>query len=196
MSDGPIIGIGLPRTGTSSLREAMRILGYRVQGDPYNARRMRRLADGDLAGAIRHDTAQRYTYLSEPYYGWAPQVVAAGWRAIITTRELGPWKASLTAYTRRKPRGVRPEWLRPRTSAQRILRSMAFGGRPPIVSPTAAWSSHLALAWRCLRDCPEQVLVLDVCGGEGWEPLCEWLGVPVPDVLFPWRNARRVCDAA
>jgi len=35
---------------------------------------------------------------------------------------------------------------------------------------------------------PEQLLVYDVA--EGWEPLCAFLGVPVPDAPFPHRNRR------
>jgi len=35
---------------------------------------------------------------------------------------------------------------------------------------------------------PEQLLVYDVA--EGWEPLCAFLGVPVPDTPFPHLNRR------
>jgi hypothetical protein len=34
----------------------------------------------------------------------------------------------------------------------------------------------------------ERLLVFDV--REGWEPLCAWLGVPVPDTAFPHSNSR------
>jgi len=35
---------------------------------------------------------------------------------------------------------------------------------------------------------PERLLVYDVA--EGWEPLCAFLGVPVPDEPFPHKNTR------
>ena len=35
-----------------------------------------------------------------------------------------------------------------------------------------------------------QLLVLDVVGGEGWEKLCPFLGVPQPDAPFPHDNPR------
>jgi hypothetical protein len=35
---------------------------------------------------------------------------------------------------------------------------------------------------------PERLLVFDVA--EGWEPLCRFLKVPVPDTPFPHRNSR------
>ncbi|MEM9224668.1 MAG: sulfotransferase, partial [Pseudomonadota bacterium] len=34
----------------------------------------------------------------------------------------------------------------------------------------------------------EQLLVFDVA--QGWEPLCRFLGVPVPDIPFPHHNLR------
>ena len=34
---------------------------------------------------------------------------------------------------------------------------------------------------------PERLLVFDVT--EGWEPLCAFLGVPVPDGAFPRTNS-------
>lgn len=36
---------------------------------------------------------------------------------------------------------------------------------------------------------PERLLVWDV--GEGWEPLCEFLELPVPDVPLPHINDRK-----
>jgi hypothetical protein len=35
---------------------------------------------------------------------------------------------------------------------------------------------------------PEQLLVFTPSGG--WEPLCDFLGVPVPDAPFPRSNGR------
>ena len=38
---------------------------------------------------------------------------------------------------------------------------------------------------------PDDLLVLDICGGRaGWEVLCPFLGVPVPNTPFP--NANRI----
>ena len=35
---------------------------------------------------------------------------------------------------------------------------------------------------------PERLLIYPV--GSGWAPLCEWLGVPVPDEPYPSENSR------
>ncbi|KAI9148941.1 hypothetical protein HJFPF1_10985 [Paramyrothecium foliicola] len=36
---------------------------------------------------------------------------------------------------------------------------------------------------------PERLLVYKM--GDGWEPLCDFLGKPVPDLEFPWVNERK-----
>ena len=38
----------------------------------------------------------------------------------------------------------------------------------------------------------DQLLVLDVVGGEGWVKLCPFLEKPIPNKDFPWRN--RLCS--
>jgi hypothetical protein len=35
---------------------------------------------------------------------------------------------------------------------------------------------------------PEALLVLDICGGEGWERLCPFLRSEIPDLPFPRMN--------
>jgi hypothetical protein len=35
---------------------------------------------------------------------------------------------------------------------------------------------------------PDQFLEIKICEGEGWEKLCPFLGVDVPNIPFPWEN--------
>jgi hypothetical protein len=34
----------------------------------------------------------------------------------------------------------------------------------------------------------DDLLVIDICGGEGWQPLCDFLQVPIPPRAFPHAN--------
>ena len=38
------------------------------------------------------------------------------------------------------------------------------------------------------RERPKDLLVLNVCAGEGWEKLCPFLNKERPDVPFPYLN--------
>jgi hypothetical protein len=35
---------------------------------------------------------------------------------------------------------------------------------------------------------PDDILILDICGGDGWEKLCNFLSLPIPSVDFPFEN--------
>jgi hypothetical protein len=34
----------------------------------------------------------------------------------------------------------------------------------------------------------DKLLILDICGGDGWEKLCPFVGKPIPDIPFPHEN--------
>jgi len=34
----------------------------------------------------------------------------------------------------------------------------------------------------------DRLLVMDICGGDGWEKLCPYLEKPIPDIPFPHKN--------
>jgi 3'(2'), 5'-bisphosphate nucleotidase len=42
------------------------------------------------------------------------------------------------------------------------------------------------------KDRPQDLLVIDVTAGEGWEKLCPFLGKPTPDIPFPKANVTRI----
>jgi hypothetical protein len=52
-----------------------------------------------------------------------------------------------------------------------------------------AYDAHVAAVGQHFSARPAQLLVLDVCGGGEWAPLCDFLGVSgVPSAAFPHEN--------
>jgi sulfotransferase family protein len=41
------------------------------------------------------------------------------------------------------------------------------------------------------RDRPDDLLTLDICGGDGWAPLCRFLNLRPPGKPFPWEARQR-----
>jgi hypothetical protein len=173
-----IFNIGLNRAGTTSLAEALRLLGfstahYRHRGVRlydliiHNARRGRRLFDGleEQCDAFS-DFAGRHFYaeLDRQY---------PGSKFILTTRELDGWLDS-------RERKVLLNRARPdyRYGFLAIDREGWARERAAYVSRLQA---HFAGR-------PGDLLVIDIPAGEGWDRLCPFLGVPAPDRPFPWQN--------
>lgn len=193
MSERPLVfGLGLPRTGTSSLRAAMAELGWRAQTDPFEERRLQLLFEGRITEAVGRDLAAGYTYLSEPYFAFADQVREAYPSAVMiyTVRDFVSWRTSLKAFLSDRPRRSMPYFVASRdafTPAQRVLIALAWGRWLPWLTPTAAW-------WRSMADAPH-ARSIDVCKGEGWLDLIDALGPAAPARIdvhlsrFPHHNA-------
>lgn len=178
-----VVNVGLPRTGTSSVRRAMGYLGWRVQDDPFANWRLKLLFGGHVIEAIEADVKAGFDFLSEPYYAWGQQVAAEvarlGGICFQTVREPGSWVASLERQAER-PRLIRPDF-HPSTErpAEHVLLATRDGGG--VLQPVAlrAWLSAAAVV----------VPDLKVCAGEGWDRLCQIVGAPVPPgVSFPREN--------
>jgi hypothetical protein len=51
-----------------------------------------------------------------------------------------------------------------------------------------AYETHERSVREYFRERPADLLVLDICAGEGWERLCPFLGCEIPDTPFPRAN--------
>jgi hypothetical protein len=181
-----IFCIGLNKTGTLSLHEALTILGYRSLhwGGPQVRQQVQR--------ALR-EGRPLLTYLGEHY---------------DTISDLEDITSNFDLADRQYPGSkfilsVRPlaDWLdsRRRHVEKNQVRKAhgAYSGRFLDVDP-AGWAAefrkHNARVRTYFQDRPADLLVIDVTAGAGWECLCAFLGRPVPDVPFPWRNRYRPWD--
>jgi hypothetical protein len=50
------------------------------------------------------------------------------------------------------------------------------------------YDTHVRNVKHYFRHRPEDLLVLDICGGDGWEKLCNFLGLSIPEARFPHAN--------
>lgn len=192
-----VIGAGFGRTGTLSLKAALERLGYGPchHMDEVLAHRdtisdWTRAADG---GPVTWDS------LYEGYRSTVDWPGARFWRelaahypsarVILTVRDPEKWYDSVRNTLFRAisttPVGINEEALRVITMMKRIVWDGAFEGRFADREHTlAVFAEHLAAVQREIP--AERLLVLDVA--QGWEPLCEFLGVAVPDEPFPQAN--------
>ena len=193
-----IIGAGFGRTGTSSLTIALEQLGF---GRCYHFRNM--LADWHVPRwrDILEGSPPDWDALFRSYGSTADFPCAAFYRelaahypdakVLLSTRNPGDWYSS-TRDTLLPLRRALPTWLPPfgliAKVTDKLLWQGAFGGRfDDREYMLARFARHLAEVRAAIP--AERLLVFDV--REGWEPLCKFLGVPVPSTPFP-----RVNDSA
>jgi hypothetical protein len=179
---GKIFGIGLSRTGTTSLHHALRRLGYRSVHMPLRALRMRKgVLSLDMERVARYD-ALNDTIISRFY----PELDRAfpGAKFILTTRDRERWLRSCETY---------PWWLGKYYPGphkiNRLNREIYGAIRFDRDAFARAYDQHHAEVAACFADRPGDLLVLNIPGGEGWGKLCDFLGHPRPAESFPRSNA-------
>jgi hypothetical protein len=172
-----VFGVGLSRTGTTSLAAALERLGYRTIQYPHPERT---LAD-DFSEIDRYDAAT-----DAPVAECFPKLDARypGSRFILTVRDADDWLRSVEARWRRvgDPGDFHASH---RELRRRLLGSIDFDER----RVRRAFLQHRRRVEAYFADRPGDLLVLDIPGGQGWRELAGFLGGPAPDGPFPALNA-------
>jgi Sulfotransferase domain len=175
-----IFCIGLNKTGTVSLHEALVILGYRSLhwGGPETRRAVRRaLEEGKPLLTYVGEEFEVFSDLEDITYNFdLADRQYPGSKFILTTRALDDWLASRRRHV---------EW-----NQQQRARGAYQGTwlEVDIESWAANYREHDASVHAYFADRPDDLLVMDITAGAGWKPLCEFLGHQIPAVPFPWRN--------
>lgn len=175
LPNAPVFGIGFQKTATTSLGDALDVLGYRVTGPfGWNDPDIRETALSRALNRIEgHDAAQDFPWavLFRALDAHFPDATF-----ILTTRDAEAWFNSMVRHFGMRSTPMR-KWVYgapyPRrhrsTYVQRMKRheqevKAYFAGRP------------------------DDLLVMDITQGDGWEVLCPFLGHEIPSQPFPCSN--------
>lgn len=192
-----VIGAGFGRTGTESMKRALEQLGlgpchhmYEVIGDPGQKEIWRSISSGNA-----HDW-------DEVFAGYRSSVdwpSAFFWRELadhypdakilLTVRSSESWYASmektifktLAESSDRESVGIK------------LIAERVFGGRlDDRDHAVSIYEKNIADVQAAFG--PDRLLTYKI--GDGWERLCPFLGVPVPDAPFPRTNSAAEFNAA
>ena len=164
-----VFGIGLSKTGTTSLNKALCILGINAIHWPQT------LSAIDLHEAATDITVSvMFEYLDKNN---------PGAKFIYTVRERESWLRSSKKHIEAA------DWTRlchselPRRAITALF-STTYN-RDLLCN---IYDRHDASVRKHFTDRPGKLLVMNICGGDGWDKLCPFLGLPVPNVKFPVEN--------
>jgi len=179
---GKIFCIGLMKTGTVSCAEALRILGYSV-GHFDEIREVmeedNRWLDGDLEkdylggfdAVFDNPLASFYPLLDKKYLDS---------KFILTVREEDDWLKSCKKYLSKVP--AKYEY-------RKLVRTSVYG---MYNFNKERWKfvlqRHLKEVKDYFKGREDDLLIINICDGEGWEKLCKFLGKDIPNKDFPKIN--------
>jgi len=163
-----IFGIGLSKTGTTTLTQALEILGYSAVHFPRSFKEIE-FCDAATDAPV----ADIFTVLDAKF---------PGSKFIYTVRDREQWLRSCEKYysvRKRRPDDLALELRRKIYGKAEFDRDLFAAG----------YENHHQHVMAYFADRPDDLLVLDICGKDaGWPPLCAFLGKPVPATPFPVAN--------
>jgi hypothetical protein len=192
-----VFSAGFGRTGTMSLKLALEQIGF---GPCHHMEEVAQ--NGEKQVPLWNDAFAGRPDFEAIYSGYRAAVdwpTAAYWRelaeaypdakVILSTRSAESWVASFSqtiltilAEPDSWEDHVRP-WLEMVTD---VVVKRSLDGRTDPEGLKQAFDAHEAAVKATIS--PERLLVFDV--RQGWEPLCAFLGKPVPDSPFPRTNSK------
>jgi Sulfotransferase domain len=204
-----VIGAGLPRTGTLTQKLALEQLGLgpcyhwvNLIADLDEVELWHRAYDGeDLWGQIFADYRGTVDWPGGFFHRELAEAFPEA-KVVLSVRDPEAWERSyretiwemcfgdsLMRHLCSARREIDPRWRRYLVLVDRLL----WDERSPFAAghdrPEQLIEQMIAYNDAVKRSIdPERLLVWEV--GEGWEPLCEFLGVPVPDGPLPHENER------
>ena len=192
-----IVGTGFGRTGTLSLKTALEQLGF---GRCYHMVEVAPAGHGPLWHAAWRGVKPDWDALFANFRATVDWPSTAFWREIAdhfprarvihTERPAEAWYESVrnTIYqvmVRELPPSFPEPFRQQLAMANDVILKGTFGGRfEDRAHALAVFEAHNARVKREIA--PERLLVHRP--GDGWEPLCKFLGVPVPETPYPKVN--------
>jgi len=195
-----VIGSGLGRTGTKSLKDALEQLGFgpchhmhEILDHPEQVAHWQALAKGETPDwdAVFRGYRSQVDWPGAHYWQELADAFPQA-KVIHTVRPEDRWWASFSVSIAKLSRGYADLPLPPH--AKDMMDAwMAFAGKPTfgdgIEDRDTALAAYRLRTEQVKAAIPaDRLLVFDVA--EGWEPLCRFLDAPAPDRPFPHHNLR------
>ncbi len=179
-----VFGIGLSKTGTSSLAHALKLLDYNIKDCPG----VTTYAKGDIASIDQNILANHDALTDTPIPSLYQELDKKypGSKFILTIREMNGWLKSCKKQFNQKSADKQSD-------AQNNLFLDLYG--TTVFDEDKFKQSYLDFVERVkiyFKDRPNDLLIIDVIKGEGWEKLCPFLDKPLPHIPFPKTNVSQI----
>lgn len=195
-----IFGLGLSRTGTRSLTGALQILGWDTSHYPIDEDTYTELANGQYDLTLLKDYDGLTDITTVPYYQQFDQAYP-GSKFILTVRDKESWLRSCQNHWFNRPAFKQTDDPDEETHllVRQLLRAAVYGCYN-FVPERFSWvyDRHVRDVMEFFKDRPEDLLIIDICSGEGFEKLAPFLDRPIPAQPFPHKGnvlTQRVSEA-
>lgn len=179
MIENKVFCVGFQKTGTSSLRDALRLLGYRVAGVYGRGQDVASLQASYVEEGLR--LAQEYDAVQDmpwPLIYRELDQAFSGSKFILLDRDSESWFRSISGHF-----GEQPDAM------QQLIYGLDAGA--PLGNKARyveVYERHNAAVRAYFAERPRDLLIINLEKGDGWKELGEFLGVAVPEGPFVKTN--------
>ncbi|MEM9452514.1 MAG: sulfotransferase family protein [Cyanobacteria bacterium P01_E01_bin.6] len=184
-----VFGIGLGRTGTKSLTCALNYMGIHVVHYPEDADTYRALSQGNYEFSLLN-TLDGITDVTVSLFYPHLDKIYPGSKFILTIRDKEDWLDSLEKHWNNHPCFDESIPNTPENKTRLLVRQLLYAAVFGCYTFSRDRADYVYdLHYRNVKDYfegrPNDLLIMDICGGQGWEKLCSFLGYPLQSMTFP-----------
>ena len=191
-----VFGIGLSRTGTTSLTAALEILGYHSAHFPCDPTTQREIY------TYRENRKDLRLTILDTYEAITDTPVCCVYEAldrsypsskfILTVRNKSEWLHSCERYWNEGlPSDIQTVPDQSYVTFINFVNAWVYGAEEfDAARFSGAYDRYMDDAIKYFTHRNTALLVLDICAGETWDQLCPFLNVRIPDLPFPSEHGR------
>jgi hypothetical protein len=183
-----VIGIGLEKTGTTTLKTVLKILGFNFchEKDAFFLEKYQTLSDHAVAALLLRQDYQDFYRLAEQYdafsdtpWPWLyPQIDQQfpGSKFILTVRDEKKWIKSMVKYF---------------GNIHSSVRELYYGNGAPLTHEeqyVEVYRNHLLKVKQYFQNRPNDLLIVNWENGDDWGSICQFLNKSQPRIAFPHEN--------
>jgi hypothetical protein len=175
---GKVFCVGFQKTGTTTMEQVLTELGYRVTGPNH----VRTKGIAEKLERIAEKLSHQYDAFQDnpwPLVYRQMDALHPGSKFILTVRDEQQWYDSFRNHFEGLNRSPMAELIYGPDTGQ------------PAEVYKARLRRHNDEVRAYFRDRPGDLLVIDISADPRWEPICSFLGEPVPAKPFPHSNHRK-----
>jgi hypothetical protein len=181
-----IFCIGLNKTGTSSLNTALEILGFKSVHYKCRKGQIQKIIEVNYKSGINLLTGiseyDAYTDWCSPSTNHVFTLLDKQYpnsKFILTTRDVESWLISRERHVRKNRRNLAELQKQHPTNTWYNIDKTVW---------RKEFIEHHAHVLEYFKTREDDLLVIDFTKGEGWEKVCPFLNLPIPEQPFPRRN--------
>lgn len=184
-----IFGIGLSKTGTTSLTKALKLLDHKAVHFPFF--HLKAQKNSLELNYHRMDKWDAMTDTPIPYFYKKLDRYYPGSKFVLTVRDTDEWLDSCEKnhiwpgeYVHDRAASNLP-YITQLLQLHHALYGSVWFDRKRFKH---FYQKHIDDVRSYFSDRPDDLLIYNISDGDEWEPLCRFLGKQIPDVEFPKKN--------